>query len=95
MEALYSIIVDYKGGTYFSQYKAYNLLGLKEKWVKEELSNLSKIANFNFYQIKTIKRKIFEEKEVEFENMKNAWNNDLGFIAKHYFSMIIVKTDNT
>lgn len=93
MEALYSVIVDYKGGTYFSQYKANNLSSLKEKWVKEELSKLSKIAKFNFYQVKTIKRKIFEEKEVEFENMKNAWNNDLGFISKHYFSMIIVKTE--
>ncbi|MEN2436753.1 hypothetical protein AAH994_15150 [Weeksellaceae bacterium A-14] len=92
MEKLYSIIIDFKGGTYLSQYEANSISNLKEKWINEELPKLSKIANFNAYQVKTIKRKFIEEKEIEFDGLFNAWNNDLGYISKDYFSVIIINT---
>lgn len=92
MKNLYSIIIDFKGGTYVSQYEATDINNLKEKWIIEELPKLSKIANFNTYQIKTIKKRTIEEKEIKFDGLFNAWNNDLGSISKDYFSMIIINT---
>lgn len=93
MENLYTIVIDYKGGTYVSQYYAQNISLLKEIWVKYGLTTLSKIAEFSSYEKYTIKKKILEEEETKFDELQNAWNNDIGFIKNNYFSMIIIKTD--
>lgn len=93
MENLYTIVIDYKGGTYVSQYYAQNVSLLKEIWVKYELTTLSKIAEFSSYEKYAIKKKILEEEELNFDGLQNAWNNDIGFIKNNYFSMIIIKTD--
>ncbi|WP_312993572.1 hypothetical protein [Chryseobacterium flavum] len=92
MEKLFTIIIDYKGGTYISQYNAPNIKSLKEKWVEEELPKLSTIADFNSYQVKSIKERIFNEEEIKYDNLLNIWNNDLGTISKYFFSMIIINT---
>ena len=92
MENLYSIIIDYKGGTYVSQYEAASISSLKEKWKNLELPKLSKLAEFSSYQRKIIKKKLIEEKEIKFKGLANAWNNDLGYISNDYFSIIIINT---
>lgn len=92
MENLYTIIVDYKGGTYVSQYKALDILDLKNKWLDLELPKLKKIAAFTPNEVRAMKEKLLDEKEICFEGLSNVWNNDLGFITKDYFSFIIVAT---
>ncbi|WP_128330288.1 hypothetical protein [Apibacter sp. HY039] len=92
MGNLYTIVIDYKGGTYTSQYYAQNISLLKEKWIMYELIALSKIAEFSSYETRIIKRKITDEKEINLEGLQNVWNNDIGFIKNNYFSMIIIKT---
>ncbi|WP_294306840.1 hypothetical protein [uncultured Chryseobacterium sp.] len=93
MEKLFTIIVDYKGGTYISQYSASNIKSLKEKWIEEELPKLTALAGFNSYQVSNIKERMFNEEEIKYENLINVWNNDLGTISKYFFSMIIINTE--
>ncbi|WP_250253693.1 hypothetical protein [Chryseobacterium sp. Marseille-Q3244] len=92
MERLYTIIVDYKGGTYVSQYNSLDILDLKNKWLNIELPKLKDIAGFSPNEINLIKEKLMDEKEICFEGLSNVWNNDLGFISEDYFSFIIVAT---
>lgn len=91
MENLYTVVVDYKGGTYVSQFHAYNIEELKRKWILFELNTISKLAKIPYYGKKIICKKIFE-KEIELNDLHNVWNNDIGFISKSYFSMIIILT---
>lgn len=89
---LYTIIVDYKGGTYVSQYKALNIQDVKRIWINKELPKLTEIAKFDSSEVKLIEVKLIEEKEINFDGLTNVWNNDLGLLFEDYFSFIIVST---
>lgn len=89
---LYTIIVDYKGGTYVSQYKALNIQDVKRIWINKELPKLTEIAKFDSSEVKLIEVRLIEEKEINFDGLTNVWNNDLGFLSEDYFSFIIVST---
>lgn len=92
MENLYTIIIDYKGGTYVSQYEASDIQDLKNNWIDKELPKLIEIAKFDKNEVNIIKEKLIEEKEIGFDGLTNVWNNDLGFLVDDYFSFIIVNT---
>ncbi|WP_395091945.1 hypothetical protein ACF3NR_11440 [Vaginella massiliensis] len=94
---LFTIIVNYKGGTFISQSNEPNLSKAIRKWSDSDLLEIFSLLQTNQYYRKKIKKRLnnYNDKFYNLDGLQNVWDYSIGIIEKdEYFSITIVKTDS-
>lgn len=87
--ALFTFIMDYRGGTYISQVNANSLNKAKEKWVMQ--IKVTEVKDLGDKTMKQLVEELLEDDSVLIDGLKNIWHN-LYLVKGGYITVHIIKT---
>ena len=88
---LYTFILEYRGGTYISQFEGETVEAATHAWACE--LDTAPIAHFHKKHLRIAREQLDEDGLVEVDSVKNVWCRTFS-IQKHLGLLNIIQTDS-